>query len=121
MLGAEMNEPVTNVVKGLESLLVMIDKLNPDPENARKHNKRNLGAIKASLKNFGMHQPIVVQKQGMIVRVGNARLEAATALGWTHVAAVVVDENDDRCGARDCRQQNRRPCRVGLRATGQGA
>jgi len=35
----------------------------------------------------------VVQRSGMIVRAGNGRLAAAKALGWTHIAAVVVDDS----------------------------
>jgi DNA modification methylase len=34
----------------------------------------------------------VVQRTGNIVRAGNGRVEAAKALGWTHIAAVVVDD-----------------------------
>lgn len=57
-------------------------------------------AVMASLRVYGQHQPIVVQKQGMIVRVGNARLEAARLLGWDTIAAVVVDETDIQAVAR---------------------
>ncbi len=35
-----------------------------------------------------------MQLQGMVVRAGNATLDAAKQLGWTHLAAVVVDEGD---------------------------
>jgi ParB-like chromosome segregation protein Spo0J len=49
-------------------------------------------AIKASLARWGQRQPIVVQRNGMVVRAGNGRLEAAKAIGWTHIAAVVVDD-----------------------------
>jgi hypothetical protein len=48
-------------------------------------------AITASLRDFGQTIPIVVQREGMIVRIGNGRLQAAKSLGWTHIAAVVTD------------------------------
>lgn len=76
----------------LKPLAVAIDTLTLDPENARQHPQRNLDSIKDSLRQFGQRKPIVVQKQGMIVRAGNGTLEAAKALGWTEVAAVIIDE-----------------------------
>lgn len=83
-----------NVIEPLKNLLVEVSTLNFDQANARLHNQRNLDAIKQSLISFGQHNPIVVQKQGMIVRIGNGRLQAAKALGWTHIAAVIVDESN---------------------------
>jgi ParB family chromosome partitioning protein len=83
-----------HIIEPLRNLAIPIDELNPDPNNARLHPIRNIEAIKASFNKFGQRIPIVVQKQGMIVRAGNARLEAARSLGWTHVAAIVVDETD---------------------------
>jgi site-specific DNA-methyltransferase (adenine-specific) len=65
-----------------------------DSKNARSHNERNLNAVQDSLKEFGQLIPIVVQKQGMIIRAGNGRVMAAKRLGWTHIAAVVADQKD---------------------------
>lgn len=81
------------ILEALKPLSIPIASVNPDPANARRHPERNLEAIVASLSRFGQRAPIVVQKQGMIVRAGNGRLEAAKKLGWTHIAAVIVDEN----------------------------
>jgi DNA modification methylase len=81
-------------------MAVPLSDLNLDPANARKHDQRNLEAIAASLTKLGQHRPAVVQKQGMVVRVGNGMVEAARNLGWTHVAAIVVDENDVEATAR---------------------
>jgi ParB-like chromosome segregation protein Spo0J len=78
----------------LQPLAIDIDELHPDPANARKHNVKNIDAIKASLHAYGQRKPVVVQRQGMIVRAGNGTLEAAKALGWTHLAAVVIDEDN---------------------------
>lgn len=77
----------------LRPLLVPIESLSPDPSNARRHDERNIEAIVASLHRFGQRFPVVVQKQGMIVRAGNGRVEAMKRLGWRQVAAVVVDES----------------------------
>ncbi len=84
----------THIVEGLRKLALPIASLHEDQANARRHDTRNLDAIKASLAKFGQRKPIVVQKGGMVVRAGNGTLAAARALGWTEIAAVVVDEGD---------------------------
>ena len=90
---------MTNIIKDLEGFSLDINKLTYDPANTRLHNKKNIEAIKTSLARFGQRFPIVVQKQGMVVRAGNGRLEAAKQLGWDRIAAVVVDENDVQAAA----------------------
>lgn len=82
------------ILPGLRKLAVPIDSLSEDPTNARFHDERNINAIVASLKTFKQRKPIVVQKQGMVARAGNGTLQAAKQLGWTHIAAVVVDEGN---------------------------
>jgi hypothetical protein len=81
----------------LVSLAVDVNTLTPDPANARLHDERNLKSIVDSYRAHGQRKPIVVQvdTQGrLVVRAGNGQLAAARALGWTHVAAVFVSEND---------------------------
>ncbi len=81
------------IAKGLRPLAVEIGDLTPDPRNARLHGDRNLAAIEASLRLYGQRKPLVVRREGMVVTAGNGTLEAARKLGWTHVAALVVDDD----------------------------
>jgi DNA modification methylase len=83
-----------HIVPQLRALAVPIDALVLDPNNARKHDRRNLDTIRASLERFGQRLPIVVQRTGNVVRAGNGRVTAARELGWKHIAAVVVDDPD---------------------------
>jgi ABC-type sugar transport system ATPase subunit len=64
-----------------------ITELSLDPSNVRKHSRRNLDAIKASLRKFGQQKPIVVDAKG-IVLAGNGTLTAAQELGWTEIQIV---------------------------------
>jgi ParB family chromosome partitioning protein len=66
---------------------VAIASLAIDPGNAGRHSRRNLEAIKASLRRFGQQKPIVVDENG-IVRAGNGTLKAAKALGWAQIQVV---------------------------------
>jgi ParB-like chromosome segregation protein Spo0J len=66
---------------------IAIEKLSLDPANARKHNQKNLDAIKASLRRFGQQKPIVISKDNVVI-AGNGTLEAALALGWTTIDCI---------------------------------
>ena len=57
--------------------------LTLDPANARKHDRRNLDAIKASLHAFGVQGVLAVVDADGIVRAGNGRVAAARKMGWT--------------------------------------
>ena len=63
---------------------VPVESLVFDPVNARKHDKRNLDAIKGSLAKFGQQKVIVVGADNVVI-AGNGTLEAAKALGWTEI------------------------------------
>jgi len=67
-----------------------ITELSLDPSNVRKHSRRNLDAIKASLRKFGQQKPIVVDAKG-IVLAGNGTLTAAQELGWTEIQIVQTE------------------------------
>ena len=67
-----------------------VDELTYDPANARRHDQRNLEAIKGSLARFGQQKPIVVDGNN-VVRAGNGTLEAARQLGWEEIDAVRSD------------------------------
>ena len=86
-LGVTGEPDLSMIVEGIRSLAVPISTLKPDPRNARKHGKVNLAAIEDSLRKFGQQKPIVVSADGIIL-AGNGTVEAAKAIGWTHVAAV---------------------------------
>ena len=55
--------------------------IQPYPKNAKKHPKKQIEQVANSIKEFGMNQPIVVDKQGVII-VGHGRYEALKSLGW---------------------------------------
>lgn len=66
---------------------VPLSSISPDPANTRKHSRRNIDAIKASLRRFGQQKPIVVDAKN-IVLAGNGTLAAATELGWSEIQIV---------------------------------
>jgi len=77
----------------MELQMVTIESLTLDPNNARKHSKRNLDAIKESLSKFGQRKPIVVHN-GVVI-AGNGTLEAAKTLGWKEIGVSVCPDDWD--------------------------
>lgn len=71
----------------MEIEVVSISALSLDPANARKHPKKNLEAIKGSLKKFGQQKPIIVDGNDVVV-AGNGTLAAARELGWKEIKVV---------------------------------
>jgi len=55
--------------------------ITPYHLNAKKHPKKQVQQIANSIKEFGMNQPIVVDKDGVII-VGHGRYEALQLLNW---------------------------------------
>lgn len=75
-----------------------IAKIKPYEKNPRK-NKAAVETVKLSLKEFGFKQPIVVDKN-MIIVVGHTRFLAAQQLGYTIVPVIIADElTEDQCRA----------------------
>lgn len=70
--------------------LVPINSLVFDPSNARKHNQKNINAIKGSLARFKQQKPIVVNYDNVVI-AGNGTLQAAIELKWKDIAVVRTD------------------------------
>src|ERR1700676_3259118 len=66
-----------------------IDKVIPFARNARKIRAKAVDKVAASIKEFGWRQPIVVDREGVII-CGHTRLLAATKLGREQVPVHVA-------------------------------
>ncbi len=76
--------------EALRPLLVPLRSLTMDPANARRHPKRNIEAIRASLRAFGQRKPLVVA-QGFVF-AGCGTLQAADLEGWQEIAVVEASD-----------------------------
>lgn len=68
-----------------------IETVKPYERNAKKHPDDQVQHIANSLKRFGWKQPLVVDKDGVVV-VGHGRLLAAQKLGLKSVPCVLADD-----------------------------
>lgn len=85
--------------ESLKALIVPIEGLEPDPDNAVSHPEPNMRAIMESFAAFGQRKPIVVRAENMRVMAGNGSLEAVKRLGWDVVAAAVQSMSDAEAAA----------------------
>lgn len=93
---ADFNQPALRIALPLQPLAVPLSSVKLHPSNPRIG---DVAAITASLSRFGQQKPIVVQASTGYVVAGNHLVRAAQLLGWTEIAANVVDLDDAKATA----------------------
>ena len=81
------NTQISDIVKIMD-----INALKPYPNNPRK-NEYAIEPVANSIREFGFKQPIIVDKNNVII-AGHTRLLAAKELGMTKVPVIVADDLD---------------------------
>src|SRR6201993_5520284 len=66
------------------------DDLKLDPNNPRRHSKKQIRQIGNSIETFGFNVPILIDRFGNVI-AGHGRLLAAIALGITEVPTLCLD------------------------------
>ena len=74
---------------------IKIDEIKPYENNARKHETKDVEAIKKSIENFGMNDPIGIWSEDNIIVEGHGRLMACKKLGYTEVPCIRLDQLTD--------------------------
>ena len=75
-----------------------IDSIRPYDKNAKKHPKKQVEQIADSISAFGWGQPIVVDREGVII-VGHGRYEAAKKLELPTVPVLTMDIDSEKAKA----------------------
>lgn len=70
---------------------ISIDKIVPFDRNAKKHDETQVANVAESIKQFGFAQPLVVDKDNVLI-IGHCRLLAAKRLGLEKVPVLKMDE-----------------------------
>ena len=68
-----------------------LSEIVPYAKNAKKHDKTQIANVAESIKQYGFVQPVVIDKDGVIV-IGHCRTLAAKKLGMETVPCVCVDD-----------------------------
>lgn len=81
-----------SVHESLRHLLVPITDLQQHPRNPREHDE---DVLRESLILNGMYAPVIFQRSTGRLLAGNGTWAACLSLGWTHIAGVGLDVDDD--------------------------
>jgi len=72
-----------------------LSEIIPYFKNAKEHPQKQIKKVAASIQEFGFNQPIVIDKQKVII-VGHGRYLAAQFLGLPNVPTLTIDLNEER-------------------------
>lgn len=70
---------------------IKLNKIKPDPQNAKLHPDWQIEQIKASIELFGMNDPIAIGEDNVIIE-GHGRYEACKLLAFDKVPVIRLDE-----------------------------
>jgi ParB-like chromosome segregation protein Spo0J len=85
-----MPKPVKATERRLEIIYRDPFDLTPDPRNARTHSPEQIEQLRASIREFGFTNPVLLRPDGMI-GAGHGRVEAAKAEKLALVPTCVVE------------------------------
>jgi len=94
--GAEAPEPSARLFADLQLAVEYVSpaSLTGYKGNARRHSRRQVEQIAASIQAFGFVSPLLVDAAGEII-AGHGRLAAAKRLGLAHLPIVRIEHLDD--------------------------
>lgn len=75
----------------MQVVMKPLEEIQPYSKNAKKHDARQIKNVAESIKQYGFVQPVVVDKNNVIV-IGHCRALAAKKLGIKEVPCVCVDD-----------------------------
>ena len=78
--------------------MMKLSKIKPYSENAKKHPAEQIIQVANSIKTFGFNQPLVIDKDGIII-VGHGRYEAAKHLKLKEVPVIKVELTEEQAKA----------------------
>lgn len=75
----------------MEIIQKKVAELIPYAKNTKKHDKKQIANVAESIRQYGFVQPVVADKDGVIV-IGHCRVLGAKKLGMKEVPCVCVDD-----------------------------
>ena len=84
-------EGAAEMEKVMDVKNIPIGEIVPYARNAKKHDKRQIDNVAESIRQYGFVQPVVIDRDGVIV-IGHCRVLAAKKLGMEAVPCVCVDD-----------------------------
>jgi ParB-like chromosome segregation protein Spo0J len=83
------------IAKPLEGLAVPVDSIRPPDRLIKDHTEVDLSVTRGSLDFYGQILPIAVNAETKVIIAGVGRWMAVKQLGWSDIAAVLLDMTPD--------------------------
>lgn len=71
-------------------VVLSVDDLQADPNNARRHPEKRIEQIRASIRRYGFMRPVLLKGDGKTIGAGNGAWEAAKLEGYTEIPTITV-------------------------------
>jgi DNA modification methylase len=84
----------TNSVPSLRIVEVPIEKIRPDPRNARTHRRRQIKKMAKIIQKLGFCVPLLLDRWNKLI-AGHARLEVCRLLGISKVPVIYLEHLDE--------------------------
>lgn len=78
-------------IKNKAAKMMNLSELKPYPKNAKKHDEIQIKNVMQSIKEFGIVQPLVVDKDNVLI-IGHCRFEACKRLEIEIVPVIKLDD-----------------------------
>ena len=63
--------------------------------NCKKHNQKNIDAIKHSIVEFTQYKPLVISKRNFEIIIGNGTYEALKQLNFEYADCIILDLSEE--------------------------
>jgi ParB-like chromosome segregation protein Spo0J len=74
----------------LEIVYRRIDELKRDPNNPKKHPRKQVKQLVRSIETFGFTTPALIDHEDNVI-AGHARILACCELGWSEIPTVLIE------------------------------
>ena len=79
-----------NALQRLRIEYLPIERLKPNPSNPRKHPRRQIRALRSSIRKYGFVTPVLIDANDSTI-AGHGRVEAAKLEGFATVPKIPLD------------------------------
>ena len=79
-----------------EIVKVNVNNISPYHLNCKKHNRKNIEAIKKSIKMFNQYKPLIVNSRTNEILIGNGTYQALKELDYSEIYAIFIDVDEKK-------------------------
>lgn len=79
-----------------EIIKVNVNNISPYHLNCKKHNRKNIEAIKESIRLFDQYKPLIINSRTNEILIGNGTFQALKELDYLEIYAIFIDVDEKK-------------------------